>query len=517
MKTRSILLSVVILLTTGFQSTVKSAPLKPIGSESTFNVRSYGAVGDGKTLDSPAINKAIEAAVKAGGGTVLVPAGTYLSGSIHMQSNINLHIDAGATILGAPQKMNAYDETEAFQGPAYQDGGHSYFHNSLIWGENLTNVFITGNGTINGGGMTKNSGLLDKMCGHIPWAQTDTIITTPVRLGNKAIALKLCKNVLIRDVTIFHGGHFAILVTGCDNMTVDNVTMDSNRDGIDIDCCTNSIVSNCRINTPVDDGLCIKSTYALGKIRLTENLTITNCQVSGFDEGSLIAGTMKGGGGGTGRIKFGTETSGGFRNVAITNCTFRHCRGLAIEEVDGGILENITISNLSMVDVLHYAVYITTGKRNRTPGLTLPSRMNNVLISNIVASGVSNWSGIIVTGLPECPIEDIRLDNIRLNFTGGGTKEQADQIPFELGTDYPELRKPISAYGIFARHVKNLELAHITTKFEKEDLRPAAMFFDIKGLEIDNFKPQVTDGVKAAFFGADVTGITIRNSPALEK
>jgi hypothetical protein len=188
-----------------------------------------------------------------------------------------------------------------------------------------------------------------------------------------------------------------------------------------------------------------------------------------------------------------------------------------LEEVDGGILENITISNLSMVDVLHYAVYVTTGKRNRTPGLTLPSRMNNVLISNIVASGVSNWSGIIVTGLPECPIEDIRLDNIRLNFTGGGTKEQADLIFDELGTNYPELRKPIPAYGIFARHVKNLELANITTKFEKEDLRPAAMFFDIKGLEIDNFKPQVADGVKAAVFGADVTGITIRNSPALEK
>ena len=130
-----------------------------------FNVRSFGAVGDGTNLDSPAINQAIDAAAKAGGGTVLVPAGTYLSGSIHLQSNLHLLIDAGATILGAPQKMNAYDFTEPYAFGGYQDGGHSYFHNSLIWGENLTNVFITGHGLINGGGLVPGDGLLDKMCG----------------------------------------------------------------------------------------------------------------------------------------------------------------------------------------------------------------------------------------------------------------------------------------------------------------------------------------------------------------
>src|ERR1035441_7065312 len=112
-----------------------------------FNIRDYGAVGDGKNLDSPAIDKAIAAAAETGGGTVLVPAGTYLSGSIHLQSNIHLLIDAGATILGAPQDLNAYDETEPFTFGGYQDGGHCFFHNSLIWGENLTNVFITGHGT----------------------------------------------------------------------------------------------------------------------------------------------------------------------------------------------------------------------------------------------------------------------------------------------------------------------------------------------------------------------------------
>ena len=216
-----------------------------------------------------------------------------MSGSIHLQSNIHLLIDAGATILGAPQEMNAYDETEPYTLGGYQDGGHCYFHNSLIWGENLTNVFITGNGTINGGGLVREDKILDEMVGFDQFDPPVTNAAPPVRLGNKAIALKLCRNVLIRDITIFHGGHFAILVTGCDNLTVDNVTMDTDRDGIDIDCCRNTMVSNCRINSPNDDGLCPKSTYALGETRITENLTIVNCQVSGFKEGTLLDGTMK--------------------------------------------------------------------------------------------------------------------------------------------------------------------------------------------------------------------------------
>jgi len=132
------------------------------GPKAVYNARDFGAIGDGKALDSPAINRAIEVCVKGGGGTVYLPAGTYLSGSIHLKSNLNLEIGPGATILGAPQSltlpgamqpMRPYDPAEPFAGPAYQDGGHTYFHNSLIWGEGLTGVSITGRGTINGGGM----------------------------------------------------------------------------------------------------------------------------------------------------------------------------------------------------------------------------------------------------------------------------------------------------------------------------------------------------------------------------
>jgi polygalacturonase len=484
-----------------------------------FNIRSFGAVGDGTNLDSPAIDKAINAAADAGGGTVLLPAGTYLSGSIHLRSNIHLLIDTGATILGAPQKLNAYDETEPFPGIAYQDGGHCYFHNSLIWGENLTNVFITGHGMINGGGLTRDSKILDKMCGYDHFQTPNTNTFPPVRLGNKAIALKLCKNVLIRDVTIFHGGHFGILVTGCDNLTIDNVTLDTNRDGMDLDCCRNTMVSNCRVNSPTDDGICPKSTYALGEMRLTENLTIVNCQVSGFVEGTLLDGTMKPARGGMGRIKFGTEASGGFRNCSVANCTFRSCHGLALEEVDGGLLENITINNLSMMDVRDCAIYITTGKRNRAPNVTTNSRARNILISNVIADSVDKMSGIQISGLPEQPVEGVRLENIRLTSKGGGSTNDAAIQPKELGAGYPDPGKigTLPAYGVYARHVKDLELANITVNFAKDDFRSAASFADIQGLEIDNFKPQVADGVKAAVFADSVSGLVLRNSPALEK
>ncbi len=499
---------------------VLSWPLAVLAApkDGVFNVRDFGAKGDGQNLDGPAINQAIDAAASAGGGTVLLPAGTYLSGSIHLQSNIHLLIDTGATLLGAPQNLNAYDETESFPGIAYQDGGHTYFHNSLIWGENLTNVFISGHGMINGGGLVRDAKILDEMCGYEHFQTPNPKTYPPVRIGNKSIALKLCKGVVIRDVTIFHGGHFAILVTGCDNVTIDNVTIDTDRDGMDLDCCRNTIVSNCRVNSPHDDGICPKSTYALGEARITENLTIVNCQVSGFEEGTLLDGTLKPARNGFGRIKFGTESSGGFRNCTVANCTFRSCHGLALEEVDGGILENIAINNLTMTDVLDYAIYITTGKRNRSPQITQPSRVRNILISNVIADGVSKMSGIQIMGLPGQPVEGVRLDNIRLISQGGGTKHDAAITPKELGTGYPEPKGlgTLPAYGIFARHVRGLELANLNLSFQKDDFRPAVAFVDADGLEIDNLKAQVSDGIQPAVFADDVKNITIRNSPGLE-
>jgi polygalacturonase len=494
----------------------------PLAGTSVCDVRQFGAVGDSKHLDSPAIQQAIESTAKAGGGTVWVPPGTYLCGSMHLLSNIHLLLDAGAIILAAPQSLDAYDPTEAWNTIAYEDGGHVYFHNSLIWGENLTNVSITGQGKIEGGrngeGLVSNDGILDHMCGYFLWHKPGASLpdAKPVRLGNKAIALKLCRNVLLRDMTIYHGGHFAILVTGCDDLTVDNVTMDTDRDGIDIDCCRNAMVSNCRINSPGDDGLCLKSTYALNRTVLTENITIVNCQVSGFAEGTLLDGTMKPSKLKTGRIKFGTESSGGFRNCTVSNCTFRSCRGLALEEVDGGIMENITIDNLAMQDVFAYAIYVTTGQRNRTPNLATPSRMRNISISNVTASGVDSMSGIQVTGLAEQPIEDIRLSNIRLDCDGGGSKADAERVVPELGLAYPEPGTigRLSAYGIFARNVRGLQLTGVTISSQAPEQRPALRCETVDGLDILDFKAPLVPGVPVAKF-IGVENLTISAAPVL--
>ncbi|MEX8547380.1 MAG: glycoside hydrolase family 28 protein [Mucilaginibacter sp.] len=435
-------------------------------SNSFYNVKTFGAKGDGQQLDNTAINKAIDACAKAGGGTVYLPAGTYLSGSIHLKSNINLMLDAGAVILGAKAESHVYDPSEPFPDTAYQDGGHTYFHNSLIWGENLTNVSITGRGKIDGGGLTSldNEHLGDPTGGSIG-------------TGDKAIAIKLSNNILIRDVTIFHGGHFAILLTGCDLVTMDNLTIDTNRDGIDIDCCANTIVSNCRVNSPHDDAICPKSSYALNKPFITENLIITNCQVSGFVEGTLLNGKRipAKAGWSNGRIKFGTESNGGFRNCVVSNCTFRNCNGLALEEADGGIMDNIIVSNLTMIDVSHYPIYVTLGKRNRGPkGTTKMGTVRNIYISNVSVTGADSLSGIQITGTPGYPIENVKLQNITIQYNGGGTKEQGLKPFPELEKGYPEpfLLGPNPAYGLFARHINGLQLDNISfTTIKKEERR----------------------------------------------
>jgi len=479
---------------------------QPTGTQGVFNVKSYGATGDGQTLDSPAINKAIAACAAAGGGTVYLPAGTYLCGSIHMKSNINLYIDAGAEILGAPQEMHAYDPTEPFEGHAYQDGGHTYFQNSLIWGENLKNVSITGHGEINGGGMISG----DRANPKTPEG------VKPYGIGNKSIVFKLCTNVLIRDVTIYHGGHFAILTTGCNMLTIDNVTIDTNRDGMDLDCCQNTTVSNCRVNSPWDDGICPKSTYALGHLVPTENMTITNCQVSGFEEGTLLNGQMIPGKKGNGRIKLGTESNGGFRNITISNCTFRDCYGLALEEVDGGTMENITIDNITMYNTPSYAIYVTLGDRNRGPNVTANGIARNIFISNVISTDVGPLAGIEITGLPGDDIQNLRLDNIRMISKGGGTVEQANHELKELDKGYPEPSQvgTTPSYGVFARHVQNLELANVTVGFDKTDMRSPMICDDVDTLQINNFQAQTAQGVVPAKFN-NVQNLTVINSPVL--
>ena len=436
-----------------------------------YNVRMYGAKGDGKTLDHIAINKAIDACVAEGGGRVLLPAGTYLCGSIRLKSNVDLHLMAGAKILAAPAEMKAYDESEVFGAPEYQDGGHTYFHNSLIWAEGQQNISITGYGMIDGEGLTKRD---TEKAGNVQGGSIGT--------GDKAIALKQCRNVTIRDITIYRGGHFAIITTGCDIGTIDNVTIDTNRDGIDIDCCKYFTVSNTKVNTPNDDAIVLKSSYALKRPVLCEHILITNCVVTGYKLGTFLDGTYvpEQVNWVCGRIKLGTESNGGYRNITISNCTCMWSSGLAFEEVDQGRMENIVVSNISLSHVHHYPIYITTGCRNRGPkDRTEVSSARDIYINNVIADDCDSLAGIIITGMEGMPIKNVSLSNIRIQYRGGGKKVTT---PYrEQGTNYPEPRwaGPTPAYGLFARHVDGLKLHNVEFELLSPDERPDIILEDV--------------------------------------
>lgn len=455
-----------------------------IGAQAAdYDVKDFGATGDGKTLDHIAINRAIDSCVAHGGGRVVLSGGgTYLCGSIRMKSNVELHISAGATILAAPAEMKAYDEAEPWEGPAYQDGGHTYFHNSLIWAVGQHNVSITGRGTIDGKGLTKRD---TEKAGNLQGGNIGT--------GDKAIALKECRNVLIRDVTIYRGGHFAIIMTGCDLGTVDNVTIDTNRDGFDIDCCKYLTVSNCKINTPSDDALVLKSSYALKRPVLCEHIAVTNCVITGYKMGTLLDGTYipEKVNWVCGRFKLGTESNGGYRNIALSNCTFMYSSGLAFEEVDQGVMENVVVSNITMSHVHHYPIYITTGCRNRGPKeRTTVSSGADIQISNVIADDVDSLAGIIITGMPGHPLRNIALSNIRIKYRGGGTADLAKREYREQSTHYPEPRfsGPTPAYGLYARHVDGLDINHVTFSTEKPDYRPAVILEDVRNESIIDLK-----------------------------
>lgn len=511
-----------------------------------FDVKASGAKGDGKTLDTPAIDKAIDAASAAGGGIVFFPAGNYLSYSIHLKSNVTLELDPGATIIAADPPAQGseggFDHAEPNEWDKYQDFGHSHFHNSLIWGDGLENVGIVGSGRIWGRSLSKGQGA------EIPG------------VGNKSIALKNCHNVLLRDFSIFHGGHFGILATGIDNFTIDNLKIDTNRDGMDVDCCRNVRISNCFVNSPWDDGICLKADYALGTPKQTEFVTIDNCYVSGcWQEGTLLDGTYKKfapgttGVGHTGRIKFGTESNGGFRNITISNCVFEGCQGLALETVDGAILEDITITNISMRDIVSAPIFLRLGRRMRGPEGMQIGTLRRVIISDLVCSNSVARLGSVISGIPGYNIEDVKISNVQILHQGGGTKEDAAYQPPEYEDVYPEptmftapprqgngragggaflpegqgrggtggrgasgsagrgvaggppANRPPAApprnmpsHGFYVRHVKGIQFDNIQIRTDKEDMRPAFVLDDVQ--DADFFRIKVPHPIGVPLF-----------------
>jgi len=479
--------------------TSRAQTAREMGHPVSYDVQSFGAKGDGKTLDTAAINRAIEAAAAEGGGTVYFRAGNYLCYSIRLKSKAALYLDQGATIVAADSASDAaqsYDPAESNKPwEDYQDYGHNHWHNSLIWGEGLSDISILGPGLIWGKGLSR---------GWAAGRDSGPVAEQP-GAANKAIALKNCRNVLLRDFSILHGGHFGILATGVDNLTIDNLKIDTNRDGVDIDCCRNVRVSNCSVNSPWDDGICLKSSFGLGYARATEMVTISNCLLTGtYREGTMIDGTWQKFPADekvprTGRIKFGTESNGGFKNITVSNCVFDGCRGLTIESVDGAVIEDVTCTNITMRDVYEAPIFVRLGARMRGPKGVPVGTIRRLVLSGITCLQAEGSPKIacILAGIPGHFIEDVKISDVIVVNRGGGTKSEAElQIP-EKEKQYPEpnMFGTTPAHGFFVRHVRGLEMQSVKIECANADERPVFVLEDVQDATFGRLKVPVSTGV----------------------
>jgi polygalacturonase len=455
-----------------------------------FDVRSFGAKGDGKSIDSGAINRTIEAASHVGGGTVWFPPGIYRSYSIRLRNRIRLYLDPGAVILAAEpprqeSESGGYDPPEdsvASQFP-YQDFGHSHWHNSLIWGENVQNIAIEGQGLIWGKGLVNG----DFEPGHPPAAQAG--------VGNKAVALLGCRNVILQDISLLETGHFAVLATGTNNILATRLKIDTNRDGLNFDCCQGVTVTGCTINSPNDDAISLKSSYALGRPIVTRDVLISECNLTGgYVVGRVMDRTYRTLGNDprtiaehyTCRIKLGTESNGGFHNITIRNNTLRGCRGVAILTVDGGVVGCVTVQGLTMYDVRSAPLFLRLGARLTGPKGTVPGRLHDVKISDVYCEQSHTSMPLLISGIPGHPLQDIEMSHIHMKTTGGGKARMASIVPPEAIQSYPEPGGHVQCFGaaspasgLFARHVKGLDVRKFTLECTRPDLRPAVWLQDI--------------------------------------
>ena len=446
-----------------------------------YNVRDFGAAGDGVKIDSPAINAAIEAAAAKGGGVIYFPKGVYSSYSIRLKDNLTLRLDEGAVIKAAkPTAEQGYDIAEPNEWDMYQDFGHSHWKNSLIWGIGLKNLKFEGKGLIDG------TDALSRGLGR----------QGPIAEANKAIALKECKNVTIKGISLLNSGHFSLLLTGVDNLVIDNVLCDTNRDAFDIDCCANVKITNCIVNSLNDDGIVLKSSYGLGYPKATENVLIKNCTVSGYDPGTVYYGTYGTSitaapdrDGPTGRVKFGTESNGGFKNIRIENITFKRCRGLALETVDGALIENIKVRHLRMDDIWNSPIYIRIGDRMRGPKELPASKAHNIEISDVVVTNCDTRYALLIVGLPGNPVENVTLRDIHIQYKGGLTKEDvrlqrgANSFFFGRNSGYPEPSAHCiqPAGGLSMQHARNIKFKNVTMELMQPDEREKIFLDDVEG------------------------------------
>lgn len=444
-------------------------------------VTDYGAVSDGITDNTIALQAALDDCSRRH-ATLIVPAGTYLTGPLFLKSNTTLKLEKDAVLL-------SIDDMEVFAAAFYpavhgSAAASSIFTPALLYAGGASNITITGEGTLDGQGDASG------------FPQENNATRRP-----KLIFMVGCQNVTVENIKLRNSAFWSSHYLQCDGVIIRNVDIychtNWNNDGIDIDS-KNVLVENCTIDVD-DDAICLKS----DRYTLCENVIVTGCTIKSNCNA----------------IKFGTSNYGGFKNVSISHCTvskasednYRHWQatqawanvrqpisvisGIAVESVDGGVLEDITISDIAISDVLT-PIFIRLGDRHKTYSAGKVSVLKNVTIQDITAAGVSSLTSSI-TAVDGAYAENVTIKNVRLTVPGGGTTTALSvQVP-ENRDAYPEatmFKTILPAYGFYVRHVKGIRFENVTVEKAGNDARPFFFYDDVADAILINSRPEsITD------------------------
>jgi len=420
-----------------------SAP-RPIRAAS-ISVANTGAIGDGQTLNTTSIQAAIDRCAEAGGGTVVFPAGRYVTGTLLLRSKIVLHLEDGAALLGSTNLAD-YRLVDPFV-----DGTGAQMGYALIAGVDVADLAIEGEGSIDGRG------------------KEALAARGPGEKSKRPFLLRFVRasNVRLKDVRLLQSAAWMAHFFQCRGVSAEGVHIlnraGSNNDGFDIDSCEDVRIRNCEIDTG-DDAICLKTTSALPcrGISVSGCTLKTNCAA----------------------IKLGTESMGNFERIEIADCHIQEAglAGIKLLSVDGAHIDGVTIRNITM-DAGQVAVFLRLGARLKTfraGDRALPvGALRNIAIRGL--RGAMASPGILIGGVPGHLVEDVTFDDIDLRLPGGGTGEDAKvELPEALAA-YPEIRMfgaSIPAYGAYVRHARRVTGRNCKFHLAAPDARPAVVRVD---------------------------------------